>query len=119
MSEPVAGQELLVLIVLDHHQVEELLTGFLELGIRGATVLESRGMGSILSNEVPIFAGFRSLFPGGGAGTFTIFSVLSEDQVGDAIRLAEEVCGDFSQPGTGVLFTLPVRRIKGLAAEIQ
>jgi len=81
-------------------------------------VVDSRGMGSILSNEVPIFAGFRSLFPGSPAGTYTIMSVLSEEQVDDAVRLAEEVCGDFSQPGTGFLFTVPVKRFKGLAEEL-
>jgi len=119
MCDPVPGQELLICVVMDHHQVEEILTGFLELGIRGATVLDSRGMGSILSHEVPIFAGFRSLFPGGTAGTYAILSVVSELQVEDAIRLADEVCGDFSEPGTGFLFTVPVKRMKGLAAELR
>lgn len=119
MSERVSAQELLVCIVMDHHQVEEILTGFLELGIRGATVLDGRGMGSILSNEVPIFAGFQSLFPGSTAGTYAILSVLAEPQVEEAIRLADEVCGDFSKPGTGFLFTVPVKRMKGLAEELR
>ena len=120
MSEPpAAAQELLVCVVMDHHQVEEILTGFLELGVRGATVLDSRGMGSILGNEVPIFAGFRSLFPGSAAGNYVIVSVLSDELVGDAMRLADEVCGGFSKPGTGFLFTVPVKRMKGLAEELQ
>jgi len=119
MSEAERQAELLVCIVKDHHQVEEILTGFLELGIRGATVVDGRGMGQILSTDVPIFAGFKALFPGGSAGTYLILSVVEHDLVEDTIRLAEEVCGDFSRAGIGVLFTLPVQRIRGLAQAIR
>lgn len=115
MSEPTSGPQLLFIIVKDHHQVEELLMGFLDIGIRGATVIEGRGMGQILSTEVPIFAGFRSLFPGGTAGTYLVLSVIDGDHVEDAVRMAQEVCGDFGRPGAGVMFTLPVGRIEGLA----
>jgi hypothetical protein len=111
--------ELLVLVLKDHHQVEEILTGFLELGLRGATVVEGRGMGQILSTEVPIFAGFKTLFPGGNAGTYMILSVVDHGILDDAISLAEEICGDFSRAGTGFLFTLPVGRVKGLARAIE
>ena len=117
MSEP--ATELLICIVKEHHLVEEILTGFLEIGIRGATVVDARGMGQILSTEVPIFAGFRSLFPGGSAGTYLILSVVERELVEEAIRLAEDVCGDFGRPGTGFLFTLPVLRAKGLADAIR
>jgi nitrogen regulatory protein P-II 1 len=119
MSEVTPGRELLICIVKDHHLVEEILMGFLEQGIRGATVMDARGMGQILSTDIPIFAGFRSLFPGGSSGTYVIFSVLDSAQIDEAVTLAEEVCGDFSRPGSGVLFTVPVGRVKGLAAEIQ
>jgi hypothetical protein len=115
MSEPTSGPQLLVVIVKDHHQVEELLMGFLDLGIRGATVIEGRGMGQILSSEVPIFAGFRSLFPGGSAGTYLVLSVVEGGQLEDGLRMAREVCGDFDRPGAGVLFTLPLGHVEGLA----
>jgi len=111
--------ELLVCIVKDHHQVEEILTGFLELGLRGATVVDGRGMGQILSTDVPIFAGFKALFPGGTAGTYLIFSVVQAEIVEDAISLAEEICGDFRKAGTGFVFTLPVQRVRGLADPIR
>jgi nitrogen regulatory protein P-II 1 len=119
MSETSAQAELLVCIVKDHHQVEEILTGFLELGLRGASVVEGRGMGHILATEVPIFAGFKALFPGGGAGTYLVLSVVESEMVEDAIQLAEEICGDFRQAGTGFVFTVPVQRVRGLAEAIQ
>ena len=119
MAEKDASPELLFCIVKNHHQVEEILTGFLDLGVRGATVFDGRGMGQILSTDVPIFAGFRSLFPGGSAGTYLILSVVEEGVIDEVIDLIEEVCGDLGRPGTGVLFTVPVRRIRGLAPQIS
>lgn len=122
MSEaglPRSAAELLVCIVKDHHLVEEILTGFLELGIRGATVLDGRGMGQILSTQVPIFAGFKSLFPGGSTGTYVILSVVQPEAVDEAMQLAEEICGDFTRAGTGVVFSLPVLRVRGMANALE
>jgi nitrogen regulatory protein P-II 1 len=121
MSE-ITGQgraELLVCIVKEHHQVEAILTGFLELGIRGATVIDGRGMGQILSSDVPIFAGFKSLFPGGTSGTYMIYSVVDSAIVDDVIAITEEVCGNLESAGSGFLFTLPVNRAVGFAKEIK
>ena len=119
MSEKLVGPELLVCVVKDHHQVEEMLEGFLEMGIRGATVLDGRGMGQILTTEIPIFAGFKSLFPGGTSGTYVILSVVNGELVEEAIRLAEEICGSIDKAGAGFLFTVPVNRVQGLAEEIR
>ena len=55
---------LVVCILKDYRRVEEILLGFVELGVTGATVFDARGMGQILGSEVPIFAGLRGLFPG-------------------------------------------------------
>ncbi len=119
MSEGSRGPELLVCIVKDHHQVEEILTGYLELGIKGATVVDGRGMGQILSTDVPIFAGFANLFPGGSGGTYVILSVVDFELIEAAIDMTEEICGTLSKAGAGILFTLPILRVKGLAKEIQ
>ncbi len=107
--------ELLFCIVHGHRKVEELLTGFLDVGISGATVVDARGMGEILTTQVPIFAGFKSLFPVGGGHTYLIISALEDEQVEVAMDLIEEVAGSFEEPGSGILFTVPVARVKGLA----
>jgi nitrogen regulatory protein PII len=103
---------------MDHHILEEILTGFLEIGIKGATVLDARGMGQIIATDIPIFAGFKALFPGGSSGTYMILSVIEQDFIEPAIELADEVCGGLDAAGSGFLFTLPVSRVKGLAREI-
>lgn len=111
--------QMIVVVVKDHRHVEEILTGFLELGLRGATVIDVRGMGQIVSSQIPIFTGFKSLFPGWGADTYMIMSVVDPDSREKAFQLAREVCGNFESPGSGIMFTLPVLHAEGLAEEIQ
>ena len=60
------GRQLLIAAVKGHRRVEGVMEGFLELGLPGATVVDARGMGQIVSTDLPIFSGFRTLFPGGG-----------------------------------------------------
>lgn len=107
------GVELIVLVIKRTRFLDDILTGFVDIGIRGATVIDSRGMGQILTAEVPIFAGLRDLMPGGNIGNHMILSVAEEEQVDKAINLVREICGDFQEEGTGVFFTLPVKRFVG------
>jgi len=105
--------ELLVLIIKHSRFLDDVLTGFVDIGIRGATVIDCRGMGQILTSEVPIFSGLRDLMPGGNIGSHMIMSVVDEETVEKAVRLVEEVCGDFAKDGSGIIFTLPVKRFMG------
>lgn len=102
--------ELMVLVIKQTRHIDDILTGFVDIGIRGATVVDCRGMGQILTAEVPIFSGLRDLMPGGNIGSHMILSVADEDQIGKAEKLIKEVCGDFRTEGAGVLFTVPVNR---------
>ena len=61
-------------------KLEEILEGFLEIGITGATIIDSLGMGHVLATEIPIFAGFQSLLSGASAYNKTIFSVIKEPE---------------------------------------
>ena len=117
-----AGQcgelEMLLVVVKDYRQLDMILEGFIELGISGATVIDARGMAQILRADVPIFAGLSSLFPGGSSDSHVIMSVLEGHRVEEVGRLIEDVCGDFSEPGSGIMFSLPVLRVRGLAGGI-
>ena len=108
-----SGRQLLVAVVKGHRRLELVMEGFLELELPGATVLDAKGMGQIVSTELPIFSGFRSMFPGGGEESYLILSVLTAEQVDEAIGLLRDVCGDFTDKGTGIIFTLPVTEFVG------
>jgi nitrogen regulatory protein PII len=111
---------LLVFICNQPEKVEEILEGYLELGITGATIIDSLGMGRILATEVPIFAGFQSLFSAASSYNKTILSVIQErEKVEDAFDLIEEICGKLGERGVGIAFTIPLEHVRGLMPELE
>ena len=111
--------QLLVAVINHAELVDGVLAGFVELGITGATILETKGMGRVLAQEVPIFAGLRTLNARSRTANRTIFCVADDAKVEAAIRVIEETCGDLGAPGAGIVFTLPVSRVIGLAPELE
>jgi len=111
--------QLLVAVINHEEHVDDILAAFVELGITGATVVESKGMGRVLSREVPIFAGLQSLNSRSRAANRTLFCVADDEKVDAAISLIQDVCGNLSTPGVGIVFTVPVGRVVGLAGELD
>ncbi|MFH1765320.1 MAG: hypothetical protein ABIF09_14115 [Gemmatimonadota bacterium] len=109
---------LLIVVVNNPEKVDEILAGYLELGITGATIINSEGMGRVLSHDIPIFAGLQTLISRSRPQNRTLFSVIDDEKVEPAIALLQEVCGDLSQPATGIAFSLPLDRVVGLAPEL-
>jgi len=110
---------LLVVVINDPERVDDVLTGFLELGITGATVINSEGMGRILPHQIPIFAGLRAVVGDDRPKNVTIFSVVAKDVVHSAIELVKAVCGDLDAPSTGIAFVLPLDHVAGLAPGLE
>jgi nitrogen regulatory protein PII len=112
--------QLLIAVINQEEKLDEILTGFIDLGITGATVIRSEGMGRVLTHDVPIFAGLQKLLARARPENVTLFSVIRErDTVASAIRLLQQVCGDLNDPATGIAFTLPVDQVVGLAPELD
>ena len=111
--------QLLIAVINQEEKMEEILSGFLEIGITGATLLGSEGMGRLLSAEVPIFAGLQALAGRTRPRNQTLFSVIDgDDKVERALALLQEVCGSFDNPATGIAITVPVNRVLGLKPEM-
>lgn len=110
---------LLFFLVLNKEEhLKEVLEAFIELDIRGATIIDSVGMGRILTYEVPIFAGLRELLPGSRPFNKTIFSIITEKKVQPLINAIEQIIGSMDEPGNGIVFTLNIDNVKGLAKEL-
>ncbi|GAB4372824.1 MAG: hypothetical protein Kow0042_16380 [Calditrichia bacterium] len=106
--------KLLVLILNKEEYLEEILEAFLELNIQGATILDSVGMGSILAQDIPIFAGFRNLLQGSRPANKTILTVIPDELVEPAAQAIEQIVGSLDEPGNGLVFVLDVEKIFGL-----
>lgn len=122
MDRPARGGQggnlqLLVFILNQEENLDEILSGFIEVGVKGATIIDSVGMGRILAHDIPIFAGLRHLMKGNRPYNKTILAVVEDKKVDEVITVIEDVCGSLDQPGTGLLFTLPLSKVKGLARE--
>ena len=103
----------IVVFLNNPENLEDLLEGFLEIGVAGATVLDSVGMGRILAYEIPIFAGLRDAFPGSTPGNKVILVVTEQDRVEEIFQVVDEVCGDLNEPGAGLVISLPVLDSRG------
>jgi nitrogen regulatory protein PII len=111
--------ELLVLVIGQEDKLDGILAGFVEIGITGATIIESQGMARQLAEETtsaPVFAGLQELLARSRPQSKTVFSVVdTREKLDAAIEMIQRQCGDMTDPGTGILFTVPVGRAVGLA----
>ena len=118
-SAYVRPMHLLVAVINDPDRVDEIMSGLLDLGVTGATVIASEGMGNRLVHDIPLFARLDTPIARARPENRTIFSVIAEDRVEPALALLQRVCGDLSDPGTGIAFTLPLDRVVGLAPRLR
>lgn len=97
---------LLIITLYREDLLDEVLSGLVEMEITGATVLDGTPMERILTEDVPIFAG---LLPAGSGRSSAIVAPMNDPSLLDPlIRLFRETGVDFTRPGVGTLFLLPV-----------
>ncbi len=101
--------------VLDNPELlTPVLRTFYECGVKGATVLNSTGMGRVLANETSIFADLRNLFQGEHHYNYTIYALIDDEALIDNLALElEKITGDFEADGTGMMFVVPVIKAFG------
>ena len=111
--------KLSVLVLNKEEYLETLLEGYIEIGISGATIIDSMGMGHILSSEVPIFAGLRFMFAGSRPYNKTILSVIPEEKAIPLKNLVSKILGPLNESGNGILFFMDLCEVIGLKSEIN
>jgi nitrogen regulatory protein PII len=113
----------LVLLVLhDLSKLEAILTAWEEVGVGGATVIETTGMGRIrerlaLRDDMPLIPSLDDLLrtEHEELQNRTVFSIVEGDQAADRlISASEAVLGDMYKPHTGIIAVLPLARVHGL-----
>jgi nitrogen regulatory protein PII len=114
MTDTSEKSKLLFVILNKPERLQDLMVIFVELGIKGATVLDSVGMGQILTHDVPIFAGLRGLLTGTRPQNKTLMILLTEEMIPLVVEAFEEAVGPLSEPGNGVIFAVPVEQICGM-----
>ena len=108
---------LLFAVIENEDLLDDLITGWMDLGISGATVIETTGALQLITQHVPIFAGLRSLTSGGGRHNKTIFTAIGTDKLlTAAISFLEDLCKETGKPHQGVYFAVPLSHFDRLGA---
>lgn len=100
---------LLFAVIENEDILDDLITGWMDLGVSGATVIETTGALQLITQHIPIFAGLRSLTSGGGRHNKTIFTAIHTDELLDtAVSFLENLCQKTEKPHQGVYFVTPL-----------
>ena len=111
---------LLVCVVNNTALVNDIIGGFVRIGVTGATVIDSHGTATIAAEQIPVLTGFRHLVQSNRQPNRTIFSVIKDEQTLDlAMEVVEDVCGGLDGSSTGIMFAVPVTHAKGLVPTVE
>jgi nitrogen regulatory protein PII len=105
--------KLLSVVLNSADKLEEVLEGLIEVGVTGATVVDSVGMGHILEG-VPLFAGMRNIFRAAKPRNNMIFSVISDAQAGETLEVLRKILDCASDRSKGIAFTIPIDQAIGV-----
>ncbi|MBR4360943.1 MAG: hypothetical protein IKP32_10035 [Clostridia bacterium] len=108
--------QVFVFVLNRTEHLENLLQEFASHGLKGATVLDSKGMARILHSEeeMPVFYGLRAILEPERRSSKTIFCVLEDDQVAIARKIVNDVTGGLDRPDSGIMFAMPLTFVEGL-----
>ena len=108
--------KLLFIVLNSTDKLEEVLEGLIEVGVTGATVVDSVGMGRIIE-DVPLFAGMRNIFRAAKPRNNMIFSVITDAQAAETMDVLEKILDCSNEKGRGIAFTLPIDASIGVCLE--
>lgn len=109
--------ERIVLFILNKTEVlDYLLKELSDNGIKGGTIIESKGMAYELANqeEFAFFGSLRALLNPERKNNCTIVLIIHDKQLETVTECIKKVVGDLSEPNTGILASFPLDFVKGL-----
>jgi len=83
--------------------------------IKGATIINSTGMArKLIENDDMAFIGsLKALFDNPRQESYTIMMALEDSCVDIVFDIIDRVAGDLTRPNSGIVFSLPIDKIKG------
>ncbi len=108
--------QLLVLILNKTECLNDILEEFMDKGVRGATILESRGMVHSLVefSEFKFFGSLRMVLDPDHAESKTVLLVTEKEKIPVISEIVNRITGGLDKPDTGIIFTLPVDYLEGI-----
>jgi nitrogen regulatory protein PII len=117
--------KLIVAILTNMQTCHDVIHLWEELGVPGATILDSVGMRhlkerQIRRDDLPLMPSLRSVLETEEYNHRTIFSVVSDEfNIDNLMQRTEELVGSFEADHTGLIFVTPVLHVRGLRRHTQ
>ncbi len=93
--------------------LEDILSAFLEIGVSGTTIIDSMGMGHIISQNIPIFAGLREAFTGSSPNNKLILVVVEEEIIAKVNEALADICEEADGTKSYFMATFPIEQLFG------
>ncbi len=107
--------KMLVFVLDNVDKLDPLLTELSKQGLRGATIINSTGMArSLYSTGSVMMRSLKILLDSEHEENKTIFTVVDKKQEQIFYQAVDKIIGPLSEPGTGIIFTLPIDSVGGL-----
>lgn len=109
----------LFIVINEIDYVDEILEKFLDIGVGGATILDSQGMGSAMAqgdtSDIPLFGSLKRYLDSSRPYNKTIFTIIEDEELLEkAVNSVKEIVGDLNKLGVGVMFTVPIGKVYGM-----
>lgn len=120
-DEPTRKESYLLIAVINNESLlDDIITGWLDMGITGATVMDSTDLIQLVSDHIPIFAGFRSFTSGGMTHNKTLFlAVHGRELLVQAVAYLKTLCDETRKPHQGVYFVAPLIEFDRLGIDVD
>jgi hypothetical protein len=110
---------MIMFVSKDVSQAEKMMEVWLNVGVRGITILESAGMQQAaqrgLRDDIGIVFSLTKLMQSQEIHHRTLFSAVPDEAtVNNVVKASTEFVGDWSQQDVGVLFVWPLSHAFGL-----
>lgn len=104
--------KVLFLILNNPDYLEDVLAVFTNNDVRGATILESQGMGSTIVNDmitdIPLFGSLKKMLKESHVYNKTIFSVIQDEEKLERVITDLKKIQEDDESGVGLIFSLPI-----------
>lgn len=108
----------LFIILNEVDYLDDILAKFCDLGVSGATILDSQGMASAIvqreMDSIPLFGSLKTLLKGSRPYNKTIFTVIQNEELLNKTVIEIQNLLSKTKTGAGMMFTVPVGNVYSL-----
>lgn len=106
--------KLLVCFIHKKKLLDQVLAKLIELGVGGATVIDTTGVGRSKVEDILLYEGFKDVLRGAQKDHFTVLCAIQEAQIEPVAKDLSELYENFAQKGVGFFLTVPIDRVWGI-----